>query len=189
MKIKSNRLLKILLIAFPIVLLCAPILRVVIANAGIVYPTPETQSAFIKSYSPADVLAPFSLEGSQQSGPGGSSAGRGCAFHQKEFQSWLVIASGNAPTLMAAVRQDLKSRLSREGVHIVAESDNARETFKFAYVAGKTKGSVVVDPLMIVDPVSVNGPHGIPSGEVAVSLRIRIVETWYKASERGCRKL
>jgi hypothetical protein len=189
MKIKSKRLLKLLLIAFPIVLLCAPILRIVVANAGIVYPTPETQSSFIKGYSPADVLAPFSLEGSQQSGPGGSSAGRGCAFHQKEFQSWLVIASGKEPTLMAAVQQDLKSRLGREGTKIVAESGNGRERFQFDYAAGKSRGSVVVDPLMIVDPVSFNGPHGIPSGEVAVNLRIRILETWYKASERDCRKL
>src|SRR6266404_4731152 len=50
-----------------------------LATDDIVYPAPENQSSFIKSYTPADVIAPFSLEGSQLSGPGGSTAGRGCA--------------------------------------------------------------------------------------------------------------
>ncbi len=51
---RSVRLLKILLITLPIVLLCVPILRVVVANVDIVYPTPVTQSAFLKNYSPAN---------------------------------------------------------------------------------------------------------------------------------------
>lgn len=133
MKIKSKRLRKILLIAFPIVLLCARILGVIIANAGIVDPIPETQSGFLRSYTLAGTLAPFSLRSSQQSAAGGSSAGRGCAFHDQTFQSWLLILPGNEPTLMAAVRRDLKARLGREGADIVAESGNAREGFQFDY--------------------------------------------------------
>ena len=63
MEFRSVRLLEILLITLPIVLLCVPILRVVIANADIVYPTPLTQSAFLRNYSPANTIAQFSIEG------------------------------------------------------------------------------------------------------------------------------
>jgi hypothetical protein len=188
MKIKPQQLLKIFQMVFPIFSLCALILTAVVAADDIVYPTPETQSAFIKSYTPADVIAPFSLEGSQLSGPGGSSAGRGCAFHEKRFQAWLVIAPGKEPALMAAVRQDLKSRLGGEGAHIVTESGNAREGFRFDYSAGKSKGSVVIDPLMIVDPATVTGP-GFRPGEVGIILRLQITETWYKTTKRACGKL
>jgi hypothetical protein len=48
---------------------------------------------------------------------------------------------------------------------------------------------VVVDPIVVVDPRLVEGPSGLPPGEVAIELRIRIAETWYKASEKACRKL
>jgi hypothetical protein len=72
MKLKAGQLLKILLIAILILLVFVPIFRVVVANADIVYPTPMTQSAFLKNYSPANTIARFGIEGSgaQQSAPG-----------------------------------------------------------------------------------------------------------------------
>jgi hypothetical protein len=188
MKIKPQQLLKIWKMAFPISFLCALILSEILAADDIVYPAPENQSSFIKSYSPADVIAPFSLEGSQLSGPGGSTAGRGCAFHEKEFQAWLVIASRKEPAVMAAVRQDLKSKLGGEGAHIVSDSGNAREGFRLSYSAGKSRGSGVVDSLMTVDPETVTGP-GARAGEVGIKLRLQIKEIWYKTSKRACRKL
>ena len=51
MKPGFRQRLTILLIALPILALCVAILRVVVANTDIVYPTPVTQSAFLKSYS------------------------------------------------------------------------------------------------------------------------------------------
>jgi hypothetical protein len=190
MKFRSRQLLKILLIALPIVLVCVPILRVVVANTGIVYPTPVTQSSFLKSYSPASTIARFGIEGSgaQQSAPGGSSAGRGCAFHEKEFRSLFVIASGNEAPLMADAQRDIKYSLVHQDAQIVAEIGHAPERFQFDYVAGKGKGTVIVDPIAMVDPRLVD-PFGLPAGEVAIELRVRIAETWYKASERACRKL
>lgn len=188
MKFNSRQLRWILIIAFPIVLLCSLILRSVIANAGIVYPTPETQTAFLRSYTPADTLAPFSLEGSQLSGPGGSSAGRGCAFHQKALEAWLVIAPGKEHELIAAVQQDLRSRLGSEGAHIVTDTGDISQGFRFDYLSGKSEGRVVVDPLVIVDPETVTGPGSRP-GEMGVNLRLQITETWYETAKEACRKL
>ncbi len=190
MKTKSGQLFKILLIALPIVLVCVPILRVVVADTDIVYPTPLTQSAFLKNYSPASTIARFRIEGSgaQESGPAGSSAGRGCAFHHKEFQSLFVIATGNETAVMADMEREIKSNLARESARIVAETGRASERFQFDYVAGKGKGTVAVDPIVIVDHKLVD-PSELPLGEVAVELRVRITETWYKASEKACSKL
>jgi hypothetical protein len=90
---------------------------------------------------------------------------------------------------MTDVQRDIKSSLARQGAQIVTEVGHAPERFQFDYVAGKGKGTVVVDPIVVVDPRLVEGPSGLPPGEVAIELRIRIAETWYKASEKACRKL
>jgi len=187
MEIKSRQLLKILLTALPILILCVLILGVVIRDAGIVYPNPETQSTFLRSYALADAIAPLAPLWSQLSGP--DSAGRGCAFHQREFQLGLVIASGKEPVLMAALRQDLKSKLSRDGSRVVAENGNGSQGFQFDYAVGKTDGSVIVDALVLVEPSSVAGPTALRPGERPVKLRVRVSEKWHKASDTACRTL
>jgi hypothetical protein len=186
MKPGFRQRLTILLIALPILALCVPILRVVVANTDMVYPTPVTQSAFLNSYSPASTISRFRIEGSgaQESAPGSSSAGRGCAFHDKEFRSLFVIGSEDEATVMADMERDIKSNVARYGARVVAETGRAPGRFQFDYVAGKSKGSVVVDPI-----VSLVDPSGLPPGEVAIELGIQITETWYKASEKACQKL
>jgi hypothetical protein len=178
MKIKSRQLLKILLTALPILILCVLILGVVIRDAGIVYPNPETQSTFLRSYALADAIAPLTPLWSQLSGP--DSAGRGCAFHQREFQLGLVIASGKQP---------VKSKLSRDGSRVVAENGNGSQGFQFDYAVGKTDGSVIVDALVLVEPSSVAGPTALRPGERPVKLRVRVSEKWHKASDTACRTL
>jgi hypothetical protein len=163
-------------------------------EAEVVDPTPETQSAFLKGYSPASTIARFSIEGSgaQQSAPGGSSAGRGCAFHKKEFISLFVIASGNSAPLMADVERDIKSNLAHQDARIVGthiRELNHAESFQFDYAADRSIGIVTVDPIVVVDPTLVGGPHGIAPGETAVKLHIWITETWYKAGQRTCETL
>jgi len=41
---------------------------------------------------------------------------------------------------------------------------------------------------VVVDPRLVEGPSALPLGEVALELRVRIEETWYKVSEKVCRR-
>jgi hypothetical protein len=90
---------------------------------------------------------------------------------------------------MADAQTDIRSSLIRHGAQIVTESGNAPDRFQFDYRAGKGRGSVVVDPIVVRDPVLVEGPGELPPGEVAVELRIRIKETWYKTSAKTCGKL
>ena len=81
---------------------------------------------------------------------------------------------------MAAVRQDLESRLTRQGSQITAANGDLRKGFQFDYAAGHSKGSVIVDPLVIADPASVAGQAGLRPGQLAVKLHIWISETWSK---------
>jgi len=69
MNIQSRRLIKFSGAAFRFRFQVRSFLCAALAGTDIVYPTPETQSTFIKDYTPTEVLARFSLEGSQQSGP------------------------------------------------------------------------------------------------------------------------
>ena len=187
MNIKSTQLLKALLIALPVLLLCLAIFRVVVAKADVVYANPQTESAFLRDYPLANAMVPGTPLASESSGP--DSAGHGCASHQRAFQFWFAIPSGNEPAVMAAVRRDLESRLTRQGSQITAANGDLRKGFQFDYAAGHSKGSVIVDPLVIADTPSVVGQAGLHPGQLAVKLRIRISETWYKASEMSCRKL
>jgi hypothetical protein len=187
MNIKPRQLLNALLIATPVLLLCLAIFRVVVAKANVVYPNPETESAFLMGYTLANAVVPGTplTSGSSAS----ASAGRGCASHQREFQFWFTIPSGTEPAVMAAVRRDLEFRLTRQGSQITAANGDLRKGFQFEYAAGHSKGSVIVDPLVIADSPSVAGQAGLRSGQLAVKLRIWISETWYKASEMSCGKL
>jgi len=187
MNIKPKQLLKALLIATPVLLLCLAIFHVVVAKADVVYPNPETESAFLRGYTLENAIVPGTPFASGSGGP--DSAGRGCGSHEREFQFWFAIPSGNETAVMAAVRRDLESRLTRQGSRITAAHGDLRKGFQFDYAACHSKGSVIVDPLVIADPPSVAGPAGLPLGQSAVKLRIRISETWYKASEIICGKL
>lgn len=187
MNIKPRQLLKNLLIALPILLLCLVIFRVVVAKADVVYPSPETESVFLRSYTLANAIVPGTPLASGSSGP--DSAGRGCASHQREFQFWFAIPTGNKPVAMAEVRRDLESRLTRQGSQVTAANGDLRKGFQLDYAVGHSKGSVIVDPLLIADSTVIAAQAGLRPGQRAVKLRIRISETWYKASEMSCRKL
>lgn len=186
-KVKPRQLLNILLVAFSMLCLCVVIFRAVVRNADVVYPSSETESAFLSSYTITNVIKSGIALRSSLSGP--DSAGRGCAFHEREFQSWFAIGSRDEAGVMTEVRQDLESRLSRTGSQITLEKGNPREGFQFEYATGSIKGTVTVDPLAIQDSTAVAGKAGLPFGQTAFNLRVRVSETWYKASEAACKRL
>lgn len=182
--IKSRKLLKLLLITLPILLCCVAIFRVVAAKGDVVYPNPETESAFLKSYTLANSIVPGIPLASGFGGP--DSAHHGCASHQREFQSWFAIPPGSEPAVMTAVRQDLEHQLTRQGSQIIAASGDLHTGFQYDYAAGRTKGSVFIDPPVLADSTFAGQ---LRRGQLAVKLRVRISETWYKASEKSCRNL
>ena len=164
-----------------ILVLGAVLLASEIDRSLYIYPTPETQSDFLKTYSPAPAIDRFKRTGSSsKSSSGGSSAGRKFATHRRDEQQYFVIAAESAPLLADAVKDDISERLAKQGARIT-EKTNSAAGFEVRYELGKTRGVVAFDPLQTEDPTTVVGRAGLQPGNVAVMLRVRIAETWSRA--------
>jgi hypothetical protein len=178
---KFNRRL-VVVVLVPISLFGALILFEKVEHSLYVYATPETQSAFLQSYTPEDLAKRFSCSRySAQSAEGLSTgAGRQFASNEKRFERYFVIRAKDWTPLMSTLRDDISSQLVLRGAQILDQTGNAREGFKFQYKSGKTLGEVNVEPLKIVDAASIAGRSGICKGEVAVELRVSVQEKWFK---------
>ena len=149
-----------------------------------IYPTPETESAFLKNYSPKNVIEQFQRknEGANQTSSVSAAAGRKFASHESVFESRFVINSRDWMPLVVALDNDLLSQLSQEGAQIMGETGDPREGYRIEYQAEKTFGDVVVEPLKLISVASVSGARAVlPDDEQAVGVRITIQEKWFKA--------
>jgi hypothetical protein len=140
-----------------------------------VYPTPETESAFLKNYTPEPAVDQFRMK--ESDGQWGSTvtagAGREFASHQRTFSGRIAIDPKNWVSLMSSVSDDLSVQLSRYGAQILDQSGDARDGFRVNYKVGKTFGHVVISPLAVekVQP-------GF-SGKLQVSVDVSVEEKWF----------
>jgi hypothetical protein len=152
-----------------------------IDRSSYVYPTPETQSAFLKSYSSAPVVERLKAKQSSSSqNSRDSSAGREFATHHAEEEQYFVMASELKAFLLAAVKDDICHKLVEHGARITGKTDSPAG-FEVRYDLGKSKGIVALDPLQNVDPKILMGSVPVPISNEAFVLRVRIAETWSKA--------
>jgi hypothetical protein len=161
-------------------LLCAIWL---IDHFSYIYPTPSTESAFLKNYSPRTVIEVFQRkdERANHTNSVSASAGRKFASHDSVFESRFVIKSRDWMPLMLALDDDLSSQLSRRGAEILTHTSEPRDGYHAQYQADNSVGEVAVEPLRLISLASVSGPRAIlPDDEQAVDLRITIREKWFK---------
>jgi hypothetical protein len=147
------------------------------------YPTPETESAFMKNYSPKTVIEPFQCkdEGANQTNSVTAGAVRKFVSHESVFESNFVIKSRNWMPLMLALDDDLSSRLSRQGAEIVTHTGEPRDGYHTQYRTDKSVGEVALESLRLISVTSVSGPRAIlRDDEQAVDLRIAIREKWFE---------
>jgi len=164
-----------------LVVLTGCLIWVAVEHERLVSPSVENESAFLKTYTPTELIARFkSAEFSQQSVGTSARAGSGFATHEAHFEPTLVIHAGDWVALMQAVRDDIASRLAAQGGEIVEESGSPVDGFQIKYAAGKSQGTVAVEPLRGVAASSLPGAGSGP-GKVTVNFRIRINETWIEA--------
>lgn len=180
-----KRWLQIVGVAMVIASCCAMILE----RASIIYPTPETQSAFLKSYSPVEVIDRFkSSDGGQAFMNATSAAGRRFVTHDdvthdKEFTQLFVTCSPDLGSIMTALKADISSKLVQDG-RIVEQTGDSATGYQFKYEAGNGIGNVSVKPVEIIDSARVVGPAKLRSGEIAVSVRIVIAERWFPRNRK-----
>jgi hypothetical protein len=152
-----------------------------IHQARLVYPRPETQSTFLKNYSPAKTIEAFDLkQGGSSGGGGGSGAGDKFATHEKRFSFQFFINAQQRDALAKALAEDVSAQLLRSGANIIATEHTADGTVSFRYVSGHTQGEAVVEPIKTGGrdyPLEFKPPANRPE----VTTRVNIKEKWYKS--------
>jgi hypothetical protein len=173
-----------LLLVIPLAaLLLAPGVLFLVDRALTVYPTPETQTQFLRSYTPHRVFDQFrdSKYSSSTASGGGHSAGLGFATHTHGVDQELVMRSSDRPALMAALDEDVTSFLTATGAKVTSKTSNETDGIRVHYVAGNSAGTVTIKP---PDPIPNPGQsfrRSSGSGEIDVWVRIGIEETWFKS--------
>ena len=142
----------------------------------------ETGSAFLKNYTPTNVLNRFN------EGKASYSNGRGAAFgtdsvkHTANFEGSFGLCSEKFVPLMDALSDDVAAQLVGNGASILSQIGEARAGFHFDYKLGKTVGSVTITPLELtpVEPTSFLGHSTpVPNCMVGVHIQINVAEDWF----------
>jgi hypothetical protein len=135
-----------------------------------VYPTPDTQSVFFRSYNPQALIQRFACGNVIAVSQGRSgSAGRGFVSHQSSISAKIEIDEDHWIPLMQALALDVNRQLllggsSRTG----AGTDTAS---RFSYQDGRSLGTVTIPPLVPVDwTTQTNSPRHPGCTPVLVSI-------------------
>jgi hypothetical protein len=175
---KSHRVL-IGLSALLITLCGSVALAVVWDHLHILYPTPETESAFLKNYTPQRVIERFQCNlPSSYAHPSGSEAGREFVTHKVGFGEFFVMKSQKWMPFMNALRDDAAVQLVGSGAQILSQSGDPRDGFHFDYKLGNSFGSLTISPLAISSPPPQRGAP-LPEGMVDVTAKIDLTEKWF----------
>jgi hypothetical protein len=143
------------------------------------YPTPETKSAFLKSYTPKSVFESFEEagEGSSYSDHKGGGAGSKFVTHSAGFEWHFAMRSERWMPLMDALRNDVYEQLVASGAEVLNQSGDAHSGFHFEYKLGNSFGAVTISPLRFDSRI-----HRVPplsAGLVDADARIEQEETWF----------
>lgn len=150
-----------------------------VADYGMVYPTVETQSSFLKNYSPADVIARYDAHQGTSLGDGLSSdAGHGFASHVRTLDFYFATRTENAPVIPKALCDDSVLALQGNRMRVINEVPTPEGGYRIRYVGGKTEGTVTVAPVAANDAIRRRMP--LPPDKRDVKAEIRIEEKWVK---------
>ena len=164
-------------------LLLAPVVLFLVERALTVYPTPETQTRFLRAYAPAQVFDSFRDSKYSSSTASGSGAGAGIGFatHTKGFDQQLVMRSSDRVALMAALDRDVTSLLAATGAQVISENGNDTDGIHLRYITDKSAGTLVIKPPELIPNPEQYFLQSLAPDEVDVWVRISIAETWYKS--------
>jgi hypothetical protein len=175
---KSHRLAIALFV--PVLLAC--IVGLVACHFSLYYPTPETESAFLKSYTPEHVIDRFREKwGSSHSRSFGSSAGRDFVPHNAGFEFDVVLRRESWMPLLNALRDDARQQLANNGAEVLSQSGNSQDGFRFDYKINQSTGSLRISPLAIHSHIRRNMP--LPQGLEDVSVKIEQTEKWFPKTD------
>jgi len=142
------------------------------------YPTPDTESSFLKSYTPKSVIERFDAEkGSSYGQHSGGGAGRNFVTHSGGFDWYFAMRSEEWMLLMNALRDDASAQLIAIGAQILSQSGDAHDGFHFEYKLGKSIGTLTISPLAQTSVIHRVTP--LCKGLVDVTAHIEQTERWF----------
>ena len=174
--LKSRRLA--IAVFVPVLLACMVGAIALWHDLSLFYPTPETESAFLRSYTPKHVIDRF-RENKSSSFSGSKSAGAGHAFvtHQAGFEFRVVLRRENWLLLMNALRDDVLEQLANNEAEVLSERGNPQDGFRFDYRINRSIGSVIISPVAMNSRFRRNMP--LPDGMDDVTVKIEQTEKWF----------
>jgi len=145
----------------------------------LLYPTPETESAFLKNYTPKNVIEQFAAEEEGSSYGQNRSAGAGRKFvtHAGGFDWHFAMRSEKWMPLMTALRDDVSAQLVGNGAQILSQSGDPRDGFHFEYKLGRSVGTLAISPLRTDSLIHRVTP--LCKGLVDVTASIKQTEMWF----------
>ena len=165
-----------------VALCCAVAVTAIFRRQPLVYPTPETESAFYRQYSSEEAVkaAASKTENSSMALRDGGTAGAKSTTHDKAAEFHFVIERDRWMALMQSVADDVARQLRTTGAQILDSSGDARQGFHFEYVVGNTLGDATILPLEVPDPGPIRRATPLCPKDVDVLLRVEIHEEWFK---------
>jgi hypothetical protein len=144
-------------------------------NRHTVYPTHETESAFLKNYAPRSAVEPFESKqfNSQWFYQESAAAGKGFATRQAAFHGKVAIKPAKWMSLMTALNNDVSIQLLRDGAQILSATGDPRDGFHFDYKLGKSYGAVTISPL------ETDRNPQVPEGCVQAVVDVALSEKWF----------
>jgi hypothetical protein len=147
-------------------------------SSHLLYATPETESAFLKNYTPQHVIERFQCnESSAHAAGSGGGAGKDFVTHQASFNWFFAMPSDKLLPLITALNDDLAVQLSLNGAQILSRSGDARTGFHYDYRLGKSLGSVTISPVSLHSGIRRAMP--LPKCMVDVATKVELAEEWY----------
>lgn len=143
------------------------------------YPTPETESTFLKSYTPQHVIDRFrenkSFSFTRSNGGGG--AGHAFVTHQGGFEFHVVLRRENWLSLMNALRDDVLEQLANNDAEVLSQSGNPPGALQFDYRINQSIGSLTIWPVAMNSRFRRSMP--LPDGMDDVTVKIEQTEKWF----------
>ena len=142
------------------------------------YPTPETESSFLKDYTPKNAIERFDAEkGLSYGRHSGGGAGRKFVTHTSGFDWYFAMRSEKWMPLMNALRDDASAQLVANGAQILRQTGDVHDGFHFEYKLGKSIGTLTISPLAQTSLIHRATP--LCKGLVDVTAHIEQTERWF----------
>jgi hypothetical protein len=149
-------------------------------QSRVFYATPETESVFLKNYTPEHIIECFrERESFSQARNFGSAAGYTFVGHQAGFQFFVVLRPEKWMPLMNALRDDVLQQLANNGAEVLSQNGNPHDGFHFDYRLNKSIGSLTILPLGTTPPSQIHRNTPLPQGMGDVTVKIEQTEKWF----------